>query len=133
MKTIARHITVYSLALYLLPDFIPGLEIQGGLLTYLLGGIALTLIGLIIKPILHLISIPVNIITMGLFNLVINALLLYLLTIFITDITIHPFVYEKFNIWIFSADKIAFNTFFAYAYVAFMLSLIDAFANWLRR
>ncbi|MFA4818152.1 MAG: phage holin family protein [Parcubacteria group bacterium] len=57
--------------------FIPGVTVDG-LKTALILAVVLGLINLIIKPILILITLPVNILTLGLFTFVINALLIML-------------------------------------------------------
>ncbi|MBU4098766.1 phage holin family protein, partial [Patescibacteria group bacterium] len=69
MKAITRAAVIYSLTLYFLPMLIPGLKITGGFLTFLMGGIALALMFLILKPILNIISFPINLVTLGLFSI----------------------------------------------------------------
>lgn len=70
-------------------------------------------------------------ITMGVFSIFTNALLLYLLTVFVVDISIVPFTYPEATFAGFSTPEIYFNTFFAYLYTAFILSMIDACIQWL--
>lgn len=122
---------MFTLALYFLPFIIPGVEIEGGLVTLFIGGITLTFLFLVLKPILNIISFPINMLTMGIFSIFTNALLLYLLTIFVIDISVTPFTYPKANIAGFGTPEIYFNTFFAYLYTALILSLIDGFIQWL--
>lgn len=131
MKAITRGIVIYSLSLYFLPMLIPGVKISGGLLTYLIGGIALMLMFLILKPILNIISFPVNLITLGLFSMLTNALILYLLVFFVSGISIMPFSYPASEILGFAVPKISFSLLFAYIYTSFMLSFIDSFFSWL--
>src|SRR6266446_3948954 len=114
MKTITRNIAIYTFALYLLPKIIPGVHINGGFWTLVVGGFALAFMFLILRPILNIISFPVNILTLGLFSILTNVFILYLLTVFVTGISIEPFTYGKSNMLGFIAPKIAFNTFFAY-------------------
>ncbi len=66
-----------SLALYVASLFVRGFEIKGGVKEYLLAGIILGLLNLVVKPVLKLISMPIIIITLGIFSLVINALMLW--------------------------------------------------------
>jgi len=133
MKTIVRNISLYTFSLFLLPQIIPGVNIEGGFPTLLIGGIALALMFLVIKPILNIITLPVNIITMGLFSIFTNAFILYLLTIFISGVTIHPFTYPRTEIFGAIIPKIDFNMFFSYIYTAFVLSFIDSFFSWLTK
>ena|SRR5256885_5187937 len=133
MKTIVRKILTYLGALYFLPQFIPGVHITGGFLTLLVGGVALAALFLIIKPILSIISFPVNMLTLGVFSLVINTVLLYLLTVFISGISISAFSYSKIDFEGFIIPSLQFNTFFAYVYVSFVLSFIDSVITWLSK
>jgi putative membrane protein len=66
-----------SLALYAANYFVPGFIVSGSWKQYLLAGAFLGLLNLIVKPILKLISMPIIILTLGLFTLVINGLLLW--------------------------------------------------------
>lgn len=131
MKAITRAIAIYTLALYFLPMLIPGLKISGGFLTFLIGGIALMLMFLVLKPILNIISFPINLVTLGLFSIFTNAFILYLLVFFVIGISIVPFSYPPFEILGFNIPKISFSLIFAYIYTAFVLSFIDSFFSWL--
>lgn len=57
----------------------------------LLAGMALTLLHMLIRPFLLLIALPVNLITLGLFTLVINAWMLMLTDKMIAGLTIPGF------------------------------------------
>ena len=67
-----------SLALYIAQRFVLGFVLIGGLREFLLAGIVLGLLNATIKPLIKFISFPVIILTLGLFSLVINALILWL-------------------------------------------------------
>jgi putative membrane protein len=47
----------------------------------LLAAIVLAILNLFIKPLLHLISLPITILTLGLFSLIINGLLFWLMVL----------------------------------------------------
>ena len=66
-----------SLALYVANYFVPGFIVSGSWKEYLLAGAFLGLLNLTIKPVLKLIAMPIIILTLGLFTLVINGLLLW--------------------------------------------------------
>src|SRR6185369_8906092 len=95
MKTILRNIAIYTFILFLLPMLVPGVTINYGFQTLLTGGLMLALLFLVLKPILNIISFPVNVVTLGAFNIFINALLIYLLTVFVTEISISSFTYYR--------------------------------------
>lgn len=66
-----------SLALYVAYLFVPGFTIIGGWNEFLTAGIILGLLNLVVKPVLKLMTMPLIILSLGLFLLVINALLLW--------------------------------------------------------
>ncbi len=55
---------------------VPGVEVT--LVGALVAAVVIGLINMIIRPIIILVTLPVNVITLGLFSLVINALLIIL-------------------------------------------------------
>ena len=60
------------LASYFVNDFL----VNGGIKEYLIIGVVLAILNLVVKPIIKLITAPLIIITLGLFSIVINAVLL---------------------------------------------------------
>jgi putative membrane protein len=73
------QILVNAAALWVAVAIVPGLNWSGGAWwKFLLVAIAFSLINSYIKPILRILTFPISIVTLGLFLLVINALLLML-------------------------------------------------------
>jgi putative membrane protein len=54
-------------------------------------GLALALLNLLIRPFLMVLCIPLNVITFGLFSIVINAIILYTAAYFVPGFTIQSF------------------------------------------
>ncbi len=76
MDLVIRWI-LYTLALIFVSWIVPGIEVSS-FLHAMLVVIIIALINTFIKPFVQIITLPVNIITLGLFSFVINALLLML-------------------------------------------------------
>lgn len=68
---------VYAVLLLIVAKIVPGIEMDS-MGSALLAGLAMGVINAIVKPVLVIFSIPFLILTLGLFLLVINALLLKL-------------------------------------------------------
>ncbi len=77
------RILINSLALYLAARWVSGIGFDGEWWELLLAGLVLSVINLILRPILLLVSFPLLIVTLGLFYFVINGLLFLLLPLFI--------------------------------------------------
>lgn len=69
--------------------------LQGGVHVTLVGAIVLAvvlgLINVFLKPIITILTLPLNIVTLGLFSLVVNALLILLASKIVPDFTVDGF------------------------------------------
>ena len=77
MLNILVRWVLFSLLIIFVSWIIPGIEVEN-FLSAMLVCVILALINTFIKPFIQLISLPVTIITLGLFSFVINALMLML-------------------------------------------------------
>ncbi len=68
---------MFALSIIFVSWIVPGIEVSS-FLHAMLVVIIIALINTFIKPILQIITLPINIVTLGLFSLLINALLLML-------------------------------------------------------
>ncbi|MBI4084429.1 MAG: phage holin family protein [Candidatus Levybacteria bacterium] len=133
MKWLLRNTAFYAFALFLLPFIVSGVHIAGGLTTFLIGGFVLTIMLLIIKPIINIISLPLNIITLGLFSALTNVVILYLLTVLVPNITVSPYVFDGTTYAGFHIPRVSLNLFFAYTVAAVVLSAIIGCITWLTK
>ncbi|MCL4387286.1 phage holin family protein [Patescibacteria group bacterium] len=131
MKSLLRSVVINSLCLFFISQIIGGLIVKGGFGSYLFGGLALALLFLILKPILSLLSVPLNIITLGFFSVFTNIIIFYLLTVFVPAISISAFMFQGYVYAGFVIPKLFFNSLFAFAIVAFLQSIFASFISWL--
>jgi putative membrane protein len=73
------HWAVSALFLYVLSFLFRGIVIDGALAA-IISAIVLGLINATVKPVLQIISLPITILTLGIFYLVVNALMLMLVS-----------------------------------------------------
>jgi len=87
-------ITIVSgiLGLWLASLFIPGVEFIGQWKNLLLAGLCLGLINFFIKPVLKFITSPLRILTFGLFGLVINMGIIWIVDILFKELIITGFI-----------------------------------------
>lgn len=94
MGSFLLRTAVVGLALWVVTLIVPGISFVGGDTTLQRIGIVLVvaaifgLVNAIIKPVVQIVSIPLYILTLGLFHVVINALMLWI-TAWITEHTTH--------------------------------------------
>lgn len=78
------RVIINAAAIWLAAQLLSGLEVVGGddtsttVIVYLVLGLVFGLVNAVVKPIVKLISFPLYILTLGLFTLVVNALMLML-------------------------------------------------------
>jgi len=78
MMRFISHILVNAFLLWIVAQLVPGIHFDGSIGALLLLGLIFGIVNAIIKPILLLLTPPLTIMTLGLFALVINALMLLL-------------------------------------------------------
>lgn len=98
MRSLFVRVIVNALALWIASWILPGLDIStsattgavansgvtqgtdkiGIILAYLFIGLIFGLVNALVKPLVSLLSLPITILTLGLFTIVINAAMLYL-------------------------------------------------------
>ncbi len=82
---------VGALGLWLAAAIVPGVRIDG-LETLVLAALALGLVNAFVRPVVIFLTLPLTLITLGLFLLVINAALFWLVSRFLHGFHVHGFV-----------------------------------------
>lgn len=81
-----------SVASYFLPFiYITGDGVWDRFKIALLAGLLLGLFNLLVKPIVKIVSLPINVLTLGLFNIIINAGMLWIVDYFIKGLKVSGF------------------------------------------
>jgi len=79
-----------AVAVLLISNFLGGVSIDG-YVSAIIVAIVLALLNLFVKPILVILTLPITIVTLGLFLLVINALIIQLASSFISGFHVDSF------------------------------------------
>ena len=79
-----------AIALLIVSTVIPGIEVQG-VLPALSAAFFLGLVNAVVRPIILILTLPLTIVTLGLFIPVINAFLLKLVSLMIQGFEVHGF------------------------------------------
>jgi len=132
MKSLIRSFVFNIFALQLAVSFIPGVSYRGGLRTLGLAAIALAAFNLLVKPIINLLFLPLNLLTLGMFRWVVNVIILYLLTITVPQFKIYGFDFPGFSYQNFSLSSVFINSFWTTVLTSFFLSFVLSFLDWLK-
>lgn len=80
---------ITALAIGIAAMLLPGVEVD--IIGALLLAVVLALINVFIKPVINLLTLPINIVTLGLFSLVVNALLIMLADVIVPNFSVDNF------------------------------------------
>ena len=91
------------LSFWLAVKFVPGVEFVGEIKYLIMAGAFLGLINFFIKPILKIITLPLRVLTFGLFGLVINMGLIWFVDIIFPELIIQglvPLFWTTLIVWL---------------------------------
>ena len=91
MHFILRYLGTVA-AVILTVYLVPGLVVTGGWVTIFLAALVWSVLVTVIKPILQVIALPITIITFGLFALVLNAFIFYLMAWLVPGFAVTSFL-----------------------------------------
>ena len=96
MHMILRYLGTVA-AVYLTVNLVPGITVAGGLpgqgwVTILLLALVWSVITMVIRPVLSILTLPMTIITFGLFSFIVNALLFYAMSAIVPGFTVAGFL-----------------------------------------
>ncbi|MBP7768598.1 phage holin family protein [Candidatus Woesebacteria bacterium] len=86
-----RPIIRTAIILFLLAWFLPTVSFYNWI-TLVVASLVVTILFSLIKPILKILLLPINIITLGMFSSVLNTLLLYLAIFIVPGFSIEPMI-----------------------------------------
>lgn len=102
------HLLFSALAIAVTAQIVPGVELPN-FLTAILAALVLGIINTIIRPVITILTLPINIITLGLFSLVVNALLILLAAALVPGFEINGFFYALLFAIVLSMVNIIFS------------------------
>lgn len=133
MKKYLRLFLFNLVSLWLIASLLPGVSFSGGYQTLALAAVVLTLVNLLLKPLVNILLLPINLLTLGMFRWLINVITLYLVTIFVPQFKITSFFCPGFNYQGFIIPSMYLSTFWVFVLSSFMISLATTFLLWLSK
>ncbi len=91
MHTLLRYLGTVA-AVILTVNIVPGITVLGGWLTILLVALVWSVIVTVIKPVLSILTLPLTLLTFGLFSFVLNALLFWAVTLVVPGFIVAGFM-----------------------------------------
>src|SRR5688572_13917698 len=133
MKMILRAIFLNMVILYISIQIYGGLSYDGTLKTLLVSTVALTLLNRIVKPLIKLLLLPINLITLGFFSWVSHVATLFILTRLVDGFVVRSYFFPGFTYQGFVAPAMQISTLASYIIASLTISLTASLTGWLLR
>ncbi|HEX7456242.1 MAG TPA: phage holin family protein [Candidatus Nanoarchaeia archaeon] len=130
MRKKFRSTLLAILSFLLLAYFYPGFTFETTH-SIALASLVFSLLYLFVRPLIKFLSLPANLITFGLFSLLINVALLYLVSTVVPGFDIVPFQFRNSQVLGFSIPSFYLNTFFSSLVASTALSLMTSIFFWI--
>lgn len=124
MKKLLRFILLFAFALTTANQIWVNLTFQNQIATLLKVAVTLSVFELLLKPIIKILLLPINLLTLGTIRIVINTLGLYLATFLLADFNLQNINFPSQKWQGFSLPPLHFNNFFAYLITSLTIGLI---------
>ncbi|OIN90437.1 hypothetical protein AUJ42_03010 [Candidatus Collierbacteria bacterium CG1_02_44_10] len=133
MKIFLRHVFINLLVLYFTDLFYPSFSLPHDLKTLLSASVIWLLLNKIVKPVIKLLLLPINLITLNLFSWAISLLTLFLLQILVGGISITSYAFPGANFSGFIIPPLFIGVFLSYVLTSTLLNAFHSFIFWLIR
>lgn len=131
MKTLLRYYLINLTSLWVTTKLISGLTYTGGLKTLLMGALVFSIINFLLVPILKILLLPLNLLTLGLFAWITNVLALYALITVVSGFRLMPYFFPGLEYNGFTIPAIQLTTFWVAVVASFLIGIITHFLQWL--
>lgn len=95
MKDFLLRLILSAIAVLIVASILPGVKVNGFFIAIVVAGL-LAVLNAIVKPILVVLTIPITIVTLGLFLLVINTIIILITAALIPGFTVDGFWWALF-------------------------------------
>lgn len=132
IRLFLRTVAINLLSIYLAANVLSGVIIYvGGYRTLFMAALAIALVNLFVRPVINLLLLPINLITLGMFRWISNLVTLFLVTRLIPNLQIHAFIFSGLDLGYLVIPEIAFSAFMSFVVATLTLTVIFHFLYWL--
>lgn len=101
---------IITLAIFALPYFVTGVTVNS-ILTAIVVSACLVFLNMVVKPIITILTLPINILTLGLFSIVINGIFFWLVAQIISGFGVATFTAAIIGAFVISVINWIINRF----------------------
>ena len=130
MKSLIRTLVLNAAVIFFAAWILPGLSYSGNFQVLVLAAVVLSLVNMVVRPIVKLVTLPINLLTLGIFSWVINVLMLYLVTRLIPGFGVSAFYFEGATYQGIIAPAMEVGLLSSYILSSFIISLLTSVLGW---
>jgi len=131
MKSIVRNYLINLGALWVATQALPAISVVGGVRGLLIGALAFMVANILLVPLLKILLLPLNLLTLGLFAWLSNVLALYFLVNVVPYFNVTTYSFSGLYWQGFSLPAVDLTVFQVVIVASFLLGFIIHFSNWL--
>lgn len=131
MKTLLRYFLINLVSLLATTKIITGLTYTGGLKSLLFGALVFMLINWLLVPLLKILFLPLNLLTLGVFAWITNVLALYALTTVVPEFQLIPYTFAGYFYNGLMIPPYELSPFMVAIAASFLIGVITHFLQWL--
>jgi len=110
-----------------------GIEFLNGYQTIALTALVLTILGTLVKPLIKILLLPINLLTLGAFRWLINVITLWLATLIVLQFKIGSFVFQGLTWNGFIIPSFFVTKFWVFILASLFISFVTSFVLWLTK
>ncbi|MDD2823128.1 MAG: phage holin family protein [Candidatus Daviesbacteria bacterium] len=131
MKSVIRNYLINLGALWVTTQVLPAISIVGGAKGLFIGALAFMIANILLVPLLKILLLPLNLLTLGLFAWLSNVLALYFLVNVVPYFRVSPYSFSGIYWQGFSLPAVDLTVFQVVIIASLLLGFIIHFSNWL--
>jgi putative membrane protein len=131
MKSLLRTLLLNIAVVFFAAWILPGLSYSGNFQVLILTAAALGLVNMVVRPIVKLVTLPINLLTLGIFSWVINVLMLYLVTRLVPGFEVAAFHFDGWTYQGLILPAMEIGLLSSYVLSSFLISLLTSILGWL--
>jgi putative membrane protein len=133
MKTLLKSLLINCFSLYLVAKLVNAFSFAHGYETLIIAAIVLGLVNLFVRPLINILLLPINLITLGTFHWIVNVFTLFIVTLIVPDFQIIGFEFSGLNIGQLIIPAYSTTGLMALILNTFILSILTSFLYWLTK
>jgi len=130
MRGLLKDITIIFLSVYMVSLVLNGLIVES-LIGMIMLAIVLYFGNKIVHPIVQIILLPLNLLSLGIFSAASTLISLYLATLFVKGVTVIPFTLQGTSFFGLQTTSISFNTILSFIVISVTIYFVEKVLFWL--